>query len=288
VTRILVIDGNEAATRTKHVAVGGTDSGEGYAATLARISPGIQCDIVRPADEEPKLPQGVAIADYDGAVITGSALNVYSRELAVQRQIELVKHVFEAGVPCFGSCWGLQVGVTAAGGTVIRNPRGREFGFARRIMLSALGRDHAMFQGKPEVFEACTVHVDTVESLPPNSTPLAHNDMGLQAAEIRLPKSTFWGVQYHPEYTIAEIAAMARRYREVLIRDQLVKDEGELDGLAADLVAFNENPDDARLAWRFGVGPSVTDSSVRLAEIRNWLEKQVRRQGNSATRTTRG
>ena len=48
--------------------------------------------------------------------------------------------------------------------------------------------------------------------------------MGLQAAEIRLPKSTFWGVQYHPEYSIAEIAAMARRYGEVLIRDGLVKD----------------------------------------------------------------
>jgi GMP synthase (glutamine-hydrolysing) len=171
----------------------------------------------------------------------------------------------------------LQVGVTAAGGTVTRNPRGREFGFARRITLSALGRDHAMFQGKPEVFEACTVHVDTVESLPPNSTPLAHNDMGLQAAEIRLPKSTFWGVQYHPEYSIAEIAAMARRYRDVLIRDGLAKDSNDLDGLAADLIEFNDKPDDARLAWRFGVGPSVTDASLRLAEIRNWLEKQVRR-----------
>jgi GMP synthase (glutamine-hydrolysing) len=277
VTRILVIDGNEAATRAKHVSVGGTDSGEGYKATLARLRVDIESDIVRPADEEPKLPVGVALGDYHGAVITGSALNVYSREPAVQRQIELTKAVFAAGVPCFGSCWGLQVGVTAAGGAVVRNPRGREFGFARRIMLTSGGRDHAMFQGKPEVFEACTVHVDTVESLPPNSTPLAHNDMGLQAAEIRLPKTTFWGVQYHPEYSIAEIAAMARRYREVLIRDGLARNSEDLDGLAADLVEFNDKPDDARLAWRFGVGPSVTDANLRLAEIRNWLEKQVRR-----------
>lgn len=276
-TRILVIDGNEAATRAKHVSVGGTDSGDGYAATLGRLRADIRCDIVRPADEQPKLPAGVALGDYHGAVITGSALNVYSSEPAVRRQVDLVKAVFEAGVPCFGSCWGLQVGVTAAGGTVARNPRGREFGFARRIMLSAQGREHAMFQGKPDVFEACTVHVDSVESLPPDSTPLAHNDMGLQAAEIRLPKSTFWGVQYHPEYSIAEIAAMARRYRDVLIRDGLLKDASDLDGLSADLVAFNDNPGDARLAWRFGVGPSVTDSNLRLAEIRNWLDKQVLR-----------
>ncbi len=277
-TRILVIDGNEAATRTRHMAVGGTSSGEGYAATLGRLKSDIETDIVRPADEEPKLPEGMSLRDYQGAVITGSALNVYSRELAVQRQIDLVKAVFDAQIPTFGSCWGLQVGVTAAGGTVVRNPRGREFGFARRIMLSAAGRDHAMFQGKPEVFEAPTVHVDTVESLPPNSTPLAHNDMGLQAAEVRLKNGgVFWGVQYHPEYSVAEIAAMARRYAEVLIRDGLVRDQAELDQLAADLVALHASPGDARLAWRFGVGPCVTDPTLRLAELRNWLEKQVLR-----------
>jgi GMP synthase (glutamine-hydrolysing) len=277
VTRILVIDGNEAATRARHVSMGGTDSGAGYAATLKRLQKDLECDIVRPADTEPKLPDGVALKDYDGAVITGSALNIYSREVAVERQVDLAKAVFAAGVPCFGSCWGLQVGVTAAGGSVVRNPRGREFGFARRIMLTAQGRDHAMFQGKPEVFEACTVHVDTVESLPPGSTPLAHNDMGLQAAEIRHRHGTFWGVQYHPEYSVAEIAAMARRYAEVLIRDGLVAGPPELEALAADLVQLNEQPDNLRLTWRFGVGTSVTDPALRLAELRNWLERQVRK-----------
>jgi GMP synthase (glutamine-hydrolysing) len=278
VTRILVIDGNEAALRAKHVAVGGTDSGDGYVATLHSLRPGIECDVVRPADEEPKLPAGVALKDYHGVAITGSALNVYDRAPSVQRQIELVRAVFDAAVPCFGSCWGLQVGVTAAGGSVVRNPRGREFGFARRITLTSAGRDHAMFQGKPEVFEACTVHVDTVESLPAGSTPLAHNDHGLQAAEIRLPGGgTFWGVQYHPEYSLAEIAAMARRYGDVLIRDHLVKDQADLTALADDLQALDHDPGDERLAWRFGVGASITDPALKLAELRNWLEKQVRR-----------
>ncbi len=275
-SRILVIDGNEAATRARHVACGGTASGEGYAATLKRLRPEVDCDIVRPADGEPQLPEGVGLADYAGAVITGSALNVYDRSPPVQRQIELVQAVFNAGLPSFGSCWGLQVGVTAAGGTVVRNPRGREFGIGRRITLTTAGRDHGMFQGKPDVFEAPTVHVDTVASLPMHSTPLAHNDMGLQAAEIRLRNgATFWGVQYHPEYSLAEIAAMARRYGEVLIRDGLVKDQAELEQLATDLVALHDRPDDARLAWRFGVGSSMTDPGLRLAELRNWLEKQV-------------
>ncbi|HEU4591526.1 MAG TPA: type 1 glutamine amidotransferase [Steroidobacteraceae bacterium] len=275
-TRILVIDGNEAATRAKHVSVGGTDSGEGYAATLKRLQADLEIDIVRPADGEIELPEGVALADYDGAAFTGSALNVYSRESAVERQIELAKAVFAAGVPSFGSCWGLQVGVTAAGGSVIRNPRGREFGFGRRIVLNAHGRDHAMFQGKPEVFDAVTVHVDTVDSLPAGSTPLAHNDMGLQAAEIRFKNgASFWGVQYHPEYSCAEAAAMARRYGEVLIRDGLVRDQADLDALVADLTTLDANPGDARLAWRFGVGESITNPDVKLAELRNWLTQRV-------------
>ena len=241
--RILVIDGNTAETRAKHVSAGGTSSGEGYVVTLKRLKPELECDIVRPADEEPNLPDGIALKDYAGAAITG--------------------------------CWGLQVGVTAAGGSVVRNPRGREFGFGRRITLTHPGRDHGMFVGKPEVFEACTVHVDTVETLPANSTPLAHNDMGLQAAEIKLKNSTFWGVQYHPEYSCAEIAAMARRYADVLIRDGLVKDPAELDALCADLTRLHEFPSDARLAWRFGVGEAITDPAIKLAELRNWLERQV-------------
>ena len=276
-TRILVIDGNVAELRARHVAVGGTDSGDGYAATLKQIAPGIEADVVRPADGEPRLPEGVALDDYDGAVITGSALNVYDRTPPVERQIELAKAVFATGVPCFGSCWGLQVGVTAAGGTVVRNPRGREFGFARRIALTDEGRHHPMYAGKPEVFEALTVHVDSVSSLPAGATVLAENDMGLQGAEIRLPNGgSFWGVQYHPEYTCAEAAAMARRYADVLIRDGLVADRAELDRLARDLADFDADPTNVRLAWRFGVGPAITDARLKLAELENWLTSRVR------------
>jgi GMP synthase (glutamine-hydrolysing) len=259
------------------MAVGGASSGEGYVATLKSLKPEIECDIVRPADEVPSFPVGASLPDYDGAVITGSALNIYARDAAVERQIDLAKAVFAAGVPCFGSCWGLQVGVTAAGGSVVRNPRGREFGFARRIMLTSQGREHAMFAGKPVVFEAVTVHMDTVDSLPTGATALAYNDMGLQAAEIKFSKSTFWGVQYHPEYSCAEISAMARRYGEVLIAEGLVENHLELEALVSELNRLHEKPDDARLSWRFGIGPSITNAGIKLAELRNWLERQVLR-----------
>ena len=224
---------------------------------------------MRPADEEPKLPDGVALADYHGAVITGSALNIYSREAAVERQIDLAKAVFAAGVPCFGSCWGLQVGVTAAGGSVVRNPRGREFGFARRITLTSAGPRSRHVPGQARSVRGLH-RARRYRGEPAGRAPRRWRTT---TWACRRPRSnsrtgTFWGVQYHPEYSCAEIAAMARRYAEMLIRDGLVKDQAELDALAADLVALNEQPDDARLAWRFGVGrrsPTRASSSRSYA-----------------------
>src|SRR5215469_3651372 len=141
---ILVIDGNRALTREQQVAAGGSPTGEGYARTLESLA-GVQCEIVRPADGEVRLAHDGGLAGYDGVAITGSALNVYDGGPHIERQVELARGAFAAGVPFFGSCWGMQVAVTAAGGRVRPNPLGREFGFARRIELNDAGKRHAMF-----------------------------------------------------------------------------------------------------------------------------------------------
>ena len=122
--RILVIDGNLAAVRARLRAALGYDTGEGYVRVLGRLDPGMAADIVCPADTDIELPAGVALGDYDGVTMTGYALNIYHGGDPVERQIALVQAVFSAGVPFFGSCWGLQVAVTAAGGSVHRNRGG--------------------------------------------------------------------------------------------------------------------------------------------------------------------
>ena len=161
--RILVIDGNVAATRARQVAALGYDSGQGYARVLRRLDAALELDVVTTADGA--VPPA-SLESYDGVTMTGSALNIYNGGEPVMRQVELAKAVFQAGVPFFGSCWGLQVAVTAAGGAVRANRCGREFGFARRVLLSEAGREHALFAGKPVAFEAPTIHRDAVATLP--------------------------------------------------------------------------------------------------------------------------
>jgi GMP synthase (glutamine-hydrolysing) len=272
--RILVIDGNVAAVRARQHAALGYDSGTGYANVLRRIDPSLRVDILAAADGA-VLPEGVALDSYDGVTVTGSALNVYNGGAPVVHQIELAKAVFAAGVPFFGSCWGLQVAVTAAGGEVRANPRGREFGFARRVVLSDAGQGHPLFAGKPSVFEAPAVHRDSIASLPGGALTLALNDFGLQAASFTHGRGTFWGVQYHPEYDYRDIAAAAERYGETLVTEGMFRDGAALAAFAAELRALQANPADAPLLWKHGLGLAMQSEPLRLLEIRNWLQTQV-------------
>jgi GMP synthase (glutamine-hydrolysing) len=273
-TRVRVVDGNRSATRQQQVAAGGKPSGEGYVEVLQQLA-AVSCDIVRPADEEVRFAAGVGLQSYDGVAVTGSALNVYDGGAHIERQVELARAVFAAGLPFFGSCWGMQVAVCAAGGRIRRNPLGREFGFARRIELGKAGRHHPMFRGKPPVFEALTVHRDDIEQLPEGATVLASNDMAVQALELRHGRGTCWGVQYHPEYSFSEIAATALRYGASLIEEHLFADRAELESYVAELRLLEDNPADRRLTWKHGLGLAIQQPSTRLAELRNWLELQV-------------
>jgi GMP synthase (glutamine-hydrolysing) len=272
--RILIIDGNVAEIRARQLAALGYDSGTGYARVLHRIDSTLHIDIVAAADGA-ALPAGAGLESYDGVTMTGSALNIYNGGAPVTRQIELAKAVFAAGVPFFGSCWGLQVAVTAAGGEVRANPRGREFGFARRVLLSDAGREHPLFAGKPVAYEAPTIHRDEISSLPEGAALLAVNDFGVQAASFTHGQGTFWGVQYHPEYDYLDIAAAAERYGETLVTEGMFPDTAALAAFAAELRALQANPSDTTLLWKHGLGPAIRSETLRLLEIRNWLQAQV-------------
>jgi GMP synthase (glutamine-hydrolysing) len=85
----------------------------------------------------------------------------------------------------------------------------------------------------------------------------------------------FWGVQYHPEYGYAEIAATALRYGPTLLAEGLFTDEDDLATWIADMRALERDPGSTRVFWRHGLGPSLQEPRVKLAEIDNWLQRCV-------------
>jgi len=274
--RLLVIEGNSPHTMAEHIAAGGIPASKGYSDLLRELLPGAIVDICYPGDPAASLPTGEALEGYDGVAITGSSLHIYAGGPEVMRQVELVRSTLSTGTPLFGSCWGLQLIVAATGGSVRKNPNGRELGFGRSIRLTEAGRKHPMFVGKRDVFNAPTVHLDEVDMLPSGTTVLASNAMSaVQAVEIRTNGSVAWAVQYHPEYPLRELAAIVRRIGTRLIGEGFFADESDMRSFAQDLDALDRDPECKRLSWRHGVSQNVLDKKLRVSEVANWVEFQV-------------
>jgi GMP synthase (glutamine-hydrolysing) len=274
--RLLVIEGNVPESLAEHAAVGGIPAHQGYSNLLRELLPGAIVDTAHPGDPSATLPEGDSLEGYDGIAITGSSLHVYEGGPAVARQIDLVRAALATGTPLFGSCWGLQIITAAAGGVVRKNPNGREIGFGRGIRLTEAGRKHPMYVGKLDVFNAPTVHLDEVETLPAGATVLATNAMSsVQSIELRTNGSVAWGVQYHPEYPLREVAAIVRRIGPRLIEEGFFKDVTDIKVFSEDLDTLDRDPDCKRLAWRHGISRNVLDKKLRTSEVANWIEFQV-------------
>jgi GMP synthase (glutamine-hydrolysing) len=274
--RLLVIEGNSPPTITEHVSFGGTPASKGYSDLLRELLPGAAVDICYPADVSALLPDGQSLLGYDGIAITGSSLHIYNGGPEVVRQVDLVRAALTTGTPVFGSCWGLQIITVAAGGVVRKNPKGREIGFGRGIRLTEAGRKHPMYIGKLDVFNAPTVHLDEVEVLPPGATVLASNaTSSVQSVEIKTGNSVAWGVQYHPEYPLRELATIVRRIGTGLIREGFFADESDMKTFAQDLDVLDGDPECKRLSWRHGISRNVLDTKLRVSEVANWMEYQV-------------
>ena len=118
--RILVFNGTPQAAESRLVEAGSrtydTLIREAFDRHLADRAK-IDYFTLRVADGKP-LPQGLGIVDFDGVWISGSPFNAYRPDQpSVQAQIDLVREIWEKGVPAFGSCWGLQLMTVALGGT---------------------------------------------------------------------------------------------------------------------------------------------------------------------------
>ena len=277
--KLLVAEGNPSDRIEQMIALGGRPGHACFEALLEILAPGASVHVVRPADPQADLPSGVSLEDFDGVLMTGSGLNIPGGEddVRVTRQIAFAGEVFGAGVPMYGSCWGLQVAATAAGGKVQASPRGSEMGIGRKVTLTPAGRGHPLYESKAGVFDQPTVHVDEVTHLPTGTVHLASNAHStVQAAAITFRGGTFWGVQYHPEFDLSDMAVLVRRYAERLIDQGFFADEAAAKAHADRLTTLDTDPSRDDLAWLLGIDADILDKRIRWLEIENWINRLVR------------
>lgn len=274
--RLLLMEGNTAAKRAMGKKLGVRSSSEIYALAIRSHFPDMELAVVNAADEDWSIPDGRQLTDFDGLVVTGSSLHAYDTDFSVTNQIAMIADAGTAGLPIFGSCWGLQIAVMAAGGLVEYSQKGREVGFARKIVPNTAGQMHPMFRGKTGAFDAPCIHYDEVTRLPEGATLLASNAHSVvQAASIALGKSEVWAVQYHPEFDIQQLVQLYTLYADDMIQQGFFSDRSALEAYVAMLSTLAANPVDMGLAWQLGIDDDITDDRRRRLEIINWIEARV-------------
>jgi len=267
---ILIVDGNEKVSSEKYTELGMLTQYEVYQEVLEKISAyELNISIVHPTWGDDFLPPGTNLDDFDGIAWTGSILNIYDLRPDVQRQIDLAKILLQKKNKIFGSCWGLQVLATAAGGHVRKNPKGLEAVIAKKITLNKQGINHPMYNDKPYTFDSFCWHYDIVENLPANSIVLSSNDNSdYQSVTFSRNNSEVWGVQYHPEFNSKWISGLISQRKSILLEENIFSSEHDCNimyNYLSDLEKYDSLRKDLEIS------ETLIDDKIRYRELINWL-----------------
>ncbi len=275
--RFIIIDGYSPESRNNLETAGMALAWKLYADMLLQHLPDAVYDVLLPSDPGFVFPQMRDLEQYAGVIWTGCNLSINDTDNpSVSGQIELAQQAYEVGIPSFGSCWGLQMAVVAAGGCVAPNPKGREMGMARKIHLTQAGIEHPMFAGKPAVFEGFISHDDMVTEMSPPCIRLAGNRFThVQAVTVTHKNGSFWATQYHPEYDLHEMARLIVAREEKLIRYGYFRGHDDMVELVQRMEALAAEPERKDLRWQLAIDDDVLDESIRQCEFVNWLNKLV-------------
>jgi GMP synthase (glutamine-hydrolysing) len=195
------------------------------------------------------LDQPLPEADTcSGVVITGSHAMVSDREPWSERTADWLRDLIPRGIPVLGICYGHQLLTHALGGEVAHHGGGAEVGTVA-IRLNRPGLADPLFGEFPPEFLAHASHWQTAVRLPPEATVLAGS--AHEPHHIVRFGPAAWGVQFHPEFSAAVMAAyVEREFAAGPRRDQLLN-------------AVRETPDSARVLARFGaLVPGWRDGSL--------------------------
>ena len=265
---ILLVDGNEKEASDRYTKFGMDTQFQVYEKILKKYSSStINITTIHPAVHNNYLPLGISLDDFEAVAWTGSLLNIYNMTKSITNQIDLAKELFKKKNKIFGSCWGLQVLVTAAGGKVRKNPNGLEAVLAKNITLNQDGEIHPMYKNKKKSFNALCWHYDEAEKLPKETKVLASNKISqFQSISFEVNQSSVWAVQYHPEFNSKWMAGLMEMRKDILLEQKVYENLSDFENEKMIL----QNPDNLEKK-ELHIYDDVVDEEIHSLELSNWL-----------------
>ena len=268
---ILIVDGNEKNASDRYTEMGMPTQYEVYENVLRNLlKKDFKITILHPAYSDNYIPRGISLDDFHGIVWTGSLLNIYDLGTPIERQIELAKELFNKENKIFGSCWGLQVLTSAAGGTVRKNPKGLEAVIAKNIIINNKGMNHPLYKNKPKIFDSFCWHYDEVQNLPSQTKVLSSNEKSsIQSIVFSRDKSEIWAVQYHPEFDPKWISGLMKQRELLLLEEGIYENSEQFNQLCFYLSNIEKYKDQKN---QLSISDTLINQEIHTLELANWLQ----------------
>lgn len=254
---VLIVEGEppEIALAGKRAA--GATPARRVAAALAEIDPTLSFAFAAPffSDHDPAK---IAFEGACGVLIAGSGFACRADDAAAGPFRDLCARAFAAGLPVFGSGWGLQILAASLGGAVEAGPE------PTAVARDLRALEHPMTAGRRSTFDALSFQQGAIAEPPAGAVVTALTASGgVHGFAVAEGGVDARGVLHRPDAHLADIAwrlAQAGDGRRPAATAHHLKLIGE------DPVAH------ARLAAKHRIGLDILDRAYHLTELRVWLE----------------
>ncbi len=171
-----------------------------------------------------------ALEGWDGVVIGGSAATIVDAPAWHGASVDFVRGLLAAEVPVLGVCYGHQLLAAAVlGDHAVFKRAEPQVGFPTVVRSAS----DPLLDALPPAFSAFLSHEDEVA--PALGLDVLASDPACPVQAVRVPGRRAWGVQFHLEYPLDEVARIAA-FREARHPDLGIT-ESAVVGAAVDTTA---------------------------------------------------
>ncbi|MAV82581.1 MAG: hypothetical protein CMI90_03845 [Pelagibacteraceae bacterium] len=246
--KILVVNGWSEDGDKDHIKAGCILQTNIFVNIIKRYLPNVIVDVFNSYEFHDQFE----LKSYQAFMWTGGGGNIYDKNKHNKSQIQLCQEILELQKPIWGSCWGMQVLVSALGRKVVKTNI-PEFGYSKNIKIINPILNNSIYKNKELVFDAPAHHYDIITEVPNGFEIISENNNCIQS--IYSPSKNIFCTQYHPELPYDYIANLMIYWKNNYINYYTPED-------------FNNLIKYLRIKEQ-------KDSGSRLLEIRNWLKYLV-------------